>query len=117
MIRRPPRSTLFPYTTLFRSGPITDLYVLDNETFLYLTAVGRRTITTRFLATSDREQHEKSEQDGCHQGSLHRLRLRCTAMRPDDVYALTWVSDPRIGPGGRIAYVVTTVAGESNEYL
>src|SRR3712207_8570085 len=24
MIRRPPRSTLFPYTTLFRSGPETD---------------------------------------------------------------------------------------------
>src|SRR3712207_9467831 len=23
MIRRPPRSTLFPYTTLFRSGPIS----------------------------------------------------------------------------------------------
>src|SRR5207244_10397515 len=23
MIRRPPRSTLFPYTTLFRSGPTT----------------------------------------------------------------------------------------------
>src|SRR3712207_6897248 len=27
MIRRPPRSTLFPYTTLFRSQ---DLYVLNN---------------------------------------------------------------------------------------
>src|SRR3712207_7696513 len=24
MIRRPPRSTLFPYTTLFRSGHLTD---------------------------------------------------------------------------------------------
>src|SRR5256885_8173532 len=24
MIRRPPRSTLFPYTTLFRSDPISD---------------------------------------------------------------------------------------------
>src|SRR2546430_4446087 len=24
MIRRPPRSTLFPYTTLFRSGPGTE---------------------------------------------------------------------------------------------
>src|SRR2546427_6999828 len=24
MIRRPPRSTLFPYTTLFRSGPPSD---------------------------------------------------------------------------------------------
>src|SRR5687768_17706330 len=28
MIRRPPRSTLFPYTTLFRSGPLPD-YRLD----------------------------------------------------------------------------------------
>src|SRR5574344_2533983 len=32
MIRRPPRSTLFPYTTLFRSSPkklstITDVYI------------------------------------------------------------------------------------------
>src|SRR3712207_8664746 len=25
MIRRPPRSTLFPYTTLFRSDPLDDL--------------------------------------------------------------------------------------------
>src|SRR3712207_6926531 len=25
MIRRPPRSTLFPYTTLFRSLPVTEL--------------------------------------------------------------------------------------------
>src|SRR3989442_15008580 len=24
MIRRPPRSTLFPYTTLFRSGPVAE---------------------------------------------------------------------------------------------
>src|SRR2546426_7242956 len=30
MIRRPPRSTLFPYTTLFRSSPhVTDLGPLD----------------------------------------------------------------------------------------
>src|SRR2546427_8201443 len=32
MIRRPPRSTLFPYTTLFRSlGWITDLYRDDED--------------------------------------------------------------------------------------
>src|SRR3712207_7447335 len=30
MIRRPPRSTLFPYTTLFRSGLI--LYDIEDET-------------------------------------------------------------------------------------
>src|SRR2546430_5970522 len=29
MIRRPPRSTLFPYTTLFRSLSITPLIVLE----------------------------------------------------------------------------------------
>src|SRR2546425_3151410 len=33
MIRRPPRSTLFPYTTLFRSPvpPITDIALSDPE--------------------------------------------------------------------------------------
>src|SRR3712207_7044168 len=30
MIRRPPRSTLFPYTTLFRSeSPVGDVYYVD----------------------------------------------------------------------------------------
>src|SRR3712207_7739546 len=29
MIRRPPRSTLFPYTTLFRSGRLADPYSHD----------------------------------------------------------------------------------------
>src|SRR3712207_8765478 len=28
MIRRPPRSTLFPYTTLFRSGPVPPAWPL-----------------------------------------------------------------------------------------
>src|SRR2546428_9843348 len=31
MIRRPPRSTLFPYTTLFRSGPPTTLSCVKRE--------------------------------------------------------------------------------------
>src|SRR3712207_9172256 len=30
MIRRPPRSTLFPYTTLFRSGEVIDLGLKEN---------------------------------------------------------------------------------------
>src|SRR3712207_7565844 len=29
MIRRPPRSTLFPYTTLFRSGPAPEEHARD----------------------------------------------------------------------------------------
>src|SRR3712207_7829758 len=31
MIRRPPRSTLFPYTTLFRSGPVATKLFLDGK--------------------------------------------------------------------------------------
>src|SRR5256885_10213359 len=31
MIRRPPRSTLFPYTTLFRSPTAYDVYPLDGR--------------------------------------------------------------------------------------
>src|SRR2546427_8119189 len=33
MIRRPPRSTLFPYTTLFRSNTITDNYYFPHERY------------------------------------------------------------------------------------
>src|SRR5256885_9774825 len=34
MIRRPPRSTLFPYTTLFRSPPAETQLVLDGQLVL-----------------------------------------------------------------------------------
>src|SRR5258708_27526223 len=38
MIRRPPRSTLFPYTTLFRSYPVRDLDRLQHTLALGETA-------------------------------------------------------------------------------
>src|SRR3989442_2168173 len=38
MIRRPPRSTLFPYTTLFRSGQ-GSMHGLDGEFFVQLGGV------------------------------------------------------------------------------
>src|SRR5437899_9950385 len=42
MIRRPPRSTLFPYTTLFRSARVAQF--LDVEKPFHLRQVGRRRI-------------------------------------------------------------------------
>src|SRR2546430_13544223 len=42
MIRRPPRSTLFPYTTLFRSPPVARVLTLR-------VAAGRPTIVARVL--------------------------------------------------------------------
>src|SRR3712207_4901911 len=48
MIRRPPRSTLFPYTTLFRSGdPMTPL----------LEGYARDNVKLRVLQGSQEEQH------------------------------------------------------------
>src|SRR5438445_3876344 len=41
MIRRPPRSTLFPYTTLFRS-PVIDGYTGDQRFYLGFAQVWRR---------------------------------------------------------------------------
>src|SRR3712207_8425191 len=55
MIRRPPRSTLFPYTTLFRSkvlGAQEKIYQLEYELFLDL----RERVaaqTARLLSTAD----------------------------------------------------------------
>src|SRR5260370_9598104 len=46
MIRRPPRSTLFPYTTLFRSLSLGD----HVETFSYSIADGHGDVSTSTLA-------------------------------------------------------------------
>src|ERR1035438_6652812 len=49
MIRRPPRSTLFPYTTLFRSDDPT----LENVFVAKLRALGQRTSTIEFPTKHD----------------------------------------------------------------
>src|SRR3989442_10325934 len=53
MIRRPPRSTLFPYTTLFRSTRIRPL-LADRD-------AGVRVNTLRALATFRRSEEHTSE--------------------------------------------------------
>src|SRR2546426_6130408 len=60
MIRRPPRSTLFPYTTLFRSKPALDrLY----ESFNYPdSATDPIQIVRRWQTPEDREVVGRSEE-------------------------------------------------------
>src|SRR5688572_32768864 len=43
MIRRPPRSTLFPYTTLFRSSPTRCLFDDQHDKIHHVDTVNRRT--------------------------------------------------------------------------
>src|SRR2546430_5981901 len=56
MIRRPPRSTLFPYTTLFRSGLALAVGILVDEA-----TVAIENINTHLATTSARSEEHTSE--------------------------------------------------------
>src|SRR3712207_7807315 len=67
MIRRPPRSTLFPYTTLFRSGP--------GQHFLH-----RQASLGRQLAEGSMGLHADADSSrGCH-GSIHPCAVLLSAL-------------------------------------
>src|SRR3712207_8306251 len=53
MIRRPPRSTLFPYTTLFRSETATHLGVTFNDIVLAMAAGGLRDLLLSYDGQAD----------------------------------------------------------------
>src|SRR2546421_898708 len=55
MIRRPPRSTLFPYTTLFRSRPKGDMNVPVNARFSI--SIGYGALHTRLKLRTRSEEH------------------------------------------------------------
>src|SRR2546422_4655956 len=61
MIRRPPRSTLFPYTTLFRSDEFQDLNPAQYEILKRLAAPHRN-----FFAVGRSEEHTSELQSRLH---------------------------------------------------
>src|SRR2546429_7110833 len=63
MIRRPPRSTLFPYTTLFRSSPICQ--ALRFGTFALMEVEGTRLSHPVFPGTRS-EEHTSELQSRLH---------------------------------------------------
>src|SRR5260221_1831311 len=78
MIRRPPRSTLFPYTTLFRSLGVRRIRELDaDNTGIVLTmrlADRRRTPAARLRPFADRSEEHTSELQS-HSDLVCRLLL------------------------------------------
>src|SRR5258708_8944295 len=97
MIRRPPRSTLFPYTTLFRSGQF-DLPAVDDAAeveFVAQTAFVHRFEQTRpeFLVNLDRCANDRSEEHTSELQSPDHLvcrlllekkkKINRKSMRPD----------------------------------
>src|SRR5256885_12549138 len=60
MIRRPPRSTLFPYTTLFRSGDRSGEMGAAGESHRRAAARARRGATARIMAAAARAPGARS---------------------------------------------------------
>src|SRR5256885_9732430 len=65
MIRRPPRSTLFPYTTLFRSRPQHRFQICvtlrDRHAFAVIDHAGKK-IVARFAARAGSERFEQARE-------------------------------------------------------
>src|SRR3989337_919870 len=81
MIRRPPRSTLFPYTTLFRSLLGSGL-MFGNNAMLYVSIAGLLDYATRSL--------------GVNRRSLLLVVMASTALMVAVVLLSGWLSD-RVG--------------------
>src|SRR3712207_8528459 len=96
MIRRPPRSTLFPYTTLFRSGG--ELSVTFQSMWADLAPVGRNGTTggyRRFAWTAtDATLRE------WFSGEAARRGLDVTTDRAGNLWA--WTADPDAGRPGLV---------------
>src|SRR2546430_7604251 len=85
MIRRPPRSTLFPYTTLFRSGYATDLRSRTQ---------GRATFTMHFSHYAEVRSEEHTSELQSQSNLVCRLLLEKKNTEADA--AAAW-ADARIG--------------------
>src|SRR3712207_7134695 len=81
MIRRPPRSTLFPYTTLFRSSAMDELPVAlpeDRISRLRLLIDEVLRVNRQFNLTAVRESEDRSEE---HTSELQsRQYLECSLL-------------------------------------
>src|SRR5260370_30900805 len=102
MIRRPPRSTLFPYTTLFRS-----VRSIGSDLHMDYTAVGQTThIAARMeqMATARSEEHTSELQS--HLNLVCRLLLEkkiphLANSPPRHSTTLTRPTTPRLSPTSR----------------
>src|SRR5258708_28947633 len=74
MIRRPPRSTLFPYTTLFRS--------LDTLKVKIISVTFRRVIRTNHKKASKIWRHENIQLGGCQSSKSDRKSGSAGMPRP-----------------------------------
>src|SRR2546422_3359524 len=101
MIRRPPRSTLFPYTTLFRSGRVEIGEQLEFIRAADVVAVARRAVGNNAL-TVDLFHLPRLERSEEHTSELQsRLHLVCRLLLEKKKGDLTQVSGHQSEHGPR----------------
>src|SRR3989454_11785309 len=104
MIRRPPRSTLFPYTTLFRSGILMSDTTRSNgvspNSSIACSAVDAVVTSQLFEATADTR---KRRTDALSSTSRTRSASARISPAPSICTAALVVTDPLLGPGRRPA--------------
>src|SRR5260221_5734085 len=86
MIRRPPRSTLFPYTTLFRSGEVGTTEVAENLSFTQFVACFSINFEALFLEFN-RETGDKLDRKSTRLNSSHTVisyAVFCLKKKNDD---------------------------------
>src|SRR2546429_9880892 len=89
MIRRPPRSTLFPYTTLFRSLVIADVKAdrwRESELVKHAVEMIEKHDVTLFVAEQDRgwETLAQSIKEGCLRKGIPVPYFRWKVIQPTD---------------------------------
>src|SRR3989441_12733052 len=94
MIRRPPRSTLFPYTTLFRSGRVDRacgvVFRYQDENNYYLTRANAPEDNVRFYYVKNGRRIQLANWSGkVTSGAWHELRVE---FQGDHVWSLGAVS-------------------------
>src|SRR2546422_11464949 len=95
MIRRPPRSTLFPYTTLFRSPHAWQAFELYEEEDSQLRALGD--VGTMLLSLGDATGAERALAEVFRRGRTHESvsnavieLMHCASFRRDHVGFARW---------------------------
>src|SRR5256885_7103861 len=96
MIRRPPRSTLFPYTTLFRSGMTPEVAARVFEPFFTTKEIGKGTGLGLSAVHGIVQQHEGWIQLATQpaKGSIFKIFLPACEVRTKETPAAELVASP-----------------------
>src|SRR2546422_7971440 len=95
MIRRPPRSTLFPYTTLFRSGEGHQPSWRRRRTSLYVSRPRTNSSIARVVSFSSKSTERSEEHTSELQSRLHLVcRLLLEKKKTHTTYSTQQLNQP-----------------------